>query len=117
MAKQGFKDAHFDDENDIPGGGCSFGTGFTISWQRGPLGKEGSPERLPPNGAFVEDVIDAVIARIEFYQAGKFACAENEEALINLRNAAGVLNSRTKTRKAQGVEGTLETHESPDCLK
>lgn len=106
MAKQGFKDAHWDDENGNPAGGSSFGSGFAISWQNGPLGKEGSPERTGPNGAFVEDVIDAVIARIEYYQFSKFNCEENARALLHLQKAAEALDSRTKRRKDEGTEGT-----------
>lgn len=106
MAKQGFFSEQWTDENGNPAGGVTTGKGFTISWQNGPLGKEGTPERREPNGAFVEDIIDAAIDRIEFYQSSKFACEENHEALINLRNAAAVLDSRTRRREKSGIEGT-----------
>ena len=52
--KQGFKSEHWNDENGSPAGGCSYGTGWVISWQNGPLGR--GNERKEPNGAFVEDV-------------------------------------------------------------
>ena len=110
MAKQGFQDAHWLDPDGNPDGGVSFGTGFTISWQRGPLGKEGTPGRTPPNGAFVEDVIDAAKARIEAYQASKFNCEENARALQHLEAALEALDSRTQRRVADGTEGTHESN-------
>ena len=104
--KQGITQQHFSDALGRPDGGHAFGVGFAIAWQRGPLGRDA--ERKPPNGAFVEDVIDAVIGRLEFYQASKFACSENAEALEALKAAAAWLDSRTKAREARAVEGTHE---------
>ena len=104
--KNGYFQEHWNDENGNPAGGTSSGRGFTISWQNGPLGR--GNERKEPNGAFVEDVIDAVIARIEFYQASGFACQENKDALDSLREAATFLDRRTKAREDRGVEGTHE---------
>ena len=106
MAKQGFFSEQWTDENGNPAGGVTSGKGFTISWQNGPLGKEGAPERREPNGAFVEDVIDAAIDRIQFYQSSKFACPENAEALEHLAEAANVLDRRTTRRQTKGIEGT-----------
>ena len=102
--KQGHTFNNFSDEAGRPAGGHSFGVGFCIAWQRGPLGR--GEERIPPNGAFVEDIIDAVIRRIEFYQASEFACEENERALFHLQGAADALAERTQAREARGVEGT-----------
>lgn len=94
---------HFLDD-DKPNGGQTFGNGFAIAWQRGPLGRgEG---RVEPNGAFVEDVIAAALERLEHYQASRFACAENAEAIDYLKAALAVLGHRTARREAQGVEGT-----------
>ena len=95
------------DEN--PAGGHVTGTGIEITWQNGPLGR--GKKRKKPNGAFVEDVIDAAKQRIDFYQTaqdGKFACKENEEALGHLKQALAVLDLRTKKREAREVEGTHE---------
>jgi hypothetical protein len=106
MMKQGFYDEHWCDSNDNPAGGVSTGTGFTISWQNGPLGRGGN--RRAPNGAFVEDVIQAVRQRIEFYQTardGTFACQENEEAIEALKMAEAVLDKRIRDREARQVEG------------
>ena len=106
MALLGHYFDHWSDDNGNPAGGVSTGRGFTISWQNGPLGKIGTPERREPNGAFVEDVIQAVIERIEFYQASRFTCRENAEALEALYHAAMVLDQRTKSREVRHVEGT-----------
>lgn len=106
MALQGHFEEHWLDDNGNPAGGVSTGRGFTISWQNGPLGKIGTPERHEPNGAFVEDVIQAVIGRIAFYQQSRFACEENADALRALCDAARALNMRTKDREQRVVEGT-----------
>lgn len=102
--KNGITEHHFNDEQGRPEGGHSFGVGFSIAWQRGPLGR--GSERKAPNGAFVEDVLAAVIGRLEFYQRSEFACTENAEALEALMAAAAWLDSRTKAREARAVEGT-----------
>lgn len=102
--KQGHHEEHWSDSSGNPAGGVSSGRGFTISWQNGPLGR--GDARREPNGAFVEDVIAAVIGRIEFYQRSRFACGENEDALASLRRAAVYLDDRTKAREARAVEGT-----------
>ena len=106
MALQGFFEEHWVDSNGNPAGGVSTGRGMTLSWQNGPLGTIGTTGRRDPNGAFVEDVIQAVIGRIEFYQASRFACEENADALIALRIAANRLDDRTKDREARVVERT-----------
>ena len=97
-------EAHISDEQGRPAGGQTTGRGFTIDWQNGPLAVDGV--RREPNGAFVEDVLAAVIGRIEFYQASQFACDENADALHALKAAARRLDDRTKARQARGVEGT-----------
>lgn len=99
----GIESVHWVDAQGNPAGGSTFGNGFAISWQNGPLGR--GAERRKPNGAFVEDVIAAAIHRLEFYQAGKFACTANARALASLQDAAKVLAERTKDREARGVEG------------
>lgn len=103
-----FFEKHYTDADGNPEGGVAFGRGFTISWQRGPLGRVGSPERQEPNGAFVEDVIKAVIGRIQFYQESRFACNENAEARSCLKAALAQLESRTARRVQAAIEGTHE---------
>ena len=95
---------HDVDANGNPAGGQTTGRGFWINWQNGPLAVDGV--RREPTGAFVEDIIRAAFGRIECYQATRFACAENAEALLHLRHAAAALEKRTKNREARGVEGT-----------
>ena len=91
------------EDRPVPAGGVSTGRGFTISWQHGPLGR--GNDRKEPNGAFVEDVIQAVIERIEFYQQ-HFPSQENAEALAGLYRAAERLDDRTRARELRQVEGT-----------
>lgn len=107
----GFKADNKLDGNGNPAGGYVSGTGFTITWQDGPLGRVGTDARMEPNGAFVEDVIDACMQRIRHYQEaqdGRFACPENEQAITFLASALASLDSRTKRRVNAGVEGTHE---------
>lgn len=104
--KQGHFDEHWRDAEGRPAGGVSSGKGFTISWQNGPLGK--GADRREPNGAFVEDVISAAIARIQFYQDSDFTCDENALALHGLKVAAKALDMRTTRRVDENVEGTHE---------
>lgn len=96
------------DENGNPTGGSVRGVGITIDWQNGPLGRDG--ERKEPNGAFVETVIAAAKQRIEYYQDSKFKCDENKAAIEYLDKALESLDSRTKKREAQKVEGTHAVH-------
>lgn len=95
---------HFTDPNGNPAGGSTYGPGFSISWQNGPLGR--GAERQEPNGAFVENIIKAATDRIEFYQGSKFACDHNARALVKLHEALAILNDRTAEREARKVEGT-----------
>ena len=92
------------DEN--PTGGLVTGIGLDIAWQTGPLGREPVSE---PNGAFVDDVIEAARQRLEFYQkaaGGKFACRENALAITKLEEALHWLYARRVEREKRGVQGT-----------
>lgn len=103
----GFNSQNDVDESGNPTGGHVEGTGFVISWQNGPLGR--GAERKEPNGAFVEDVIDAARQRIAFYQqasGGRFACRENAIAITKLEEALMWLDKRTADRERRDVEGT-----------
>ena len=75
-----------------------------IKYQNGPVKEHGV------NGCFVEDVIEAAVQRIEYYQKGNFPCGENRLALHSLREALSHLKQRTKRRESQGVEGTNRPH-------
>lgn len=89
-----------------PAGGKYEATGLSIEWQCGPLGR--GDDRKEPNGAFVENVIDAAIKRLQFYQESKFKCRENAIALTKLEEALMWLEKRTRDREARQVEGTHE---------
>lgn len=102
--KSGIRCDHWDDAAGNPCGGNTFGTGFAIGWQHGPLGR--GTGRTEPNGAFVEDVINAAADRLECYQRGKFASDYNARAIVHLRQAVKILEDRTSDRDARRVEGT-----------
>lgn len=97
---------HWNDSEGNPAGGTTYGCGFAIGWQNGPLGRD--DDRKDPNGAFVEDVIEAAIDRLEYYQRSRFACDYNAQAITRLTEALQVLNSRTADREARKVEGMNE---------
>ena len=97
---------HRSDVNGNPAGGITTGSGFSIKWQNGPLGRDQG--RIKPNGAFVEDIILAAIDRIEYYQSSKFTCRENALAITKLQEALHWLEHRTADRERRGLEGTHE---------
>lgn len=80
---------------------------IAISFQCGPIGEVGV------NGCSIEDVLDVLAERLEGFQRGPFACAENDVALAHLGAARRSLLERTTARQAQGVEGTNAPHQSP----
>ena len=98
------KSVHYTDAG-YPMGGITCGTGFTIGWQHGPLGRDSNRE---PNGATIEAVIEAVIDRLESYQRSKVSNISNELAIKHLREALTDLNYRTADRESRGVEGSNE---------
>ena len=103
------------DENLNPAGGSvtpaynekgESGKGIYIGWQDGPTRLNGEP--VPPNGAFVEDVLEIAQIRLEFYQNSKFKCQENATAIQFIQLAREVLASRVARREADGTFGTHE---------
>lgn len=94
-----------DPDTQAPEGGQTFGPGFVIAWQRGPM-VDAQGNRKTQNGAFVEDIIKAAVDRLEYYQGTKFAGTYNSQALLLLNQALDVLNQRTADRVSRGVEGT-----------
>ena len=94
------------DDDGNPAGGYVSCTGMSIRWQDGPLGR--GEDRIAPNGAFVESVIEAARQRLAFYQKGKFHCIENQSAIQYLNSALECLSDRTQRREAAGIEGTHE---------
>ena len=98
-----FEAKHYTDDNDNPAGGYTTGTDFHIEWQNGPINED-----TPRNGAFVEEVVEAVLDRMRFYQNSKFACRENALVITKLEEAIHWMNHRTAERMRRGVEGTYE---------
>jgi hypothetical protein len=92
------------DEHGNPTGGMVKAVGIDIMWQDGPLGR--GEERKEPNGAFVEGVLESAKQRLEFYQASKYACPENEKAIANIEDALIWLDQRHKKREERQVQGT-----------
>lgn len=103
--RQSVRSHNVSDANGNPTGGSTQGVGIEITWQNGPLAKDSNGIAMQ-NGAFVEGVIQAAIERLEFFQSSKFACAENEKAIIHLHSALQALDSRTERRRVDGTEGT-----------
>lgn len=101
---QGVDEQHRTDGEGNPAGGTTLGRGLEVIWQDGPLAIDGV--RVPPNGAFVEGVIQAALGRLRFYQESKFSCRENALAITKLEEALHWLGHRTAQREARGVEGT-----------
>lgn len=101
-----FTETHFTDSDGNPAGGTTFGQGFSIGWQHGPLGR--GLARKEPNGAFVEDIILAAEGRLDFYQNSRFACEANADAIAHLEQAVELLQARTADRETRKVEGLNE---------
>lgn len=99
-------ETHNSDQDGNPAGGETTGTGIIIQWQDGPL-VVSDGHRAEPNGAFVEDVIQAAIGRLEYYQKSKFHTLHNAVTLGHLRAALEAQHERTRERTDRGVEGTL----------
>ena len=97
---------HRQDAEGNPTGGHTTGLGIDIVWQDGPLGR--GTDRLEPNGAFVEGVIQAALGRLQFYQTTTFKCQENAVAITRLEAALHWLQHRTEGRERRNVEGTHE---------
>ena len=90
-----------------PAGGVTSTSHYLqIRWQSGVVGSCGH------NGVFLEDVVEAAIQRLRFFQGTKFACRENALAITKLEEANMWLEQRTKNRVEQGVEDTYEVHAS-----
>lgn len=57
------------------------------------------------NGITQEALLAIVIDRLRCFQAGEFACRENDMALMHLEEAMHWLQQRTIFRMRRGVEG------------
>lgn len=90
-----------DADGNPAGGWIKFQDGSEVQLQNGLVQEK-------PNGAFVEDFIVAAVARLEFYNKGKFRCRENSLAITKLEEALHWLEHRTRDRQSRGVENTHE---------
>jgi hypothetical protein len=71
-----------------------------IGFQDGPIKEFGV------NGVTHEALLAIVMDRLRSFQAGAFACSDNEMALHHCEQALMFLQKRTRERLARGVEGT-----------
>jgi len=102
--KQEIVETHNVDADGNPAGGATTGMGISITWQNGPLNR--GPNRIEPNGAFVEGVIQAALGRLKWYQTTSFQCRENALTITKLEEALHWCQHRTADREERGVEGT-----------
>jgi hypothetical protein len=72
-----------------------------ILFQNGPIKEAGV------NGITQEALLAIVADRLRSFQAGPYACDDNEQALMAVQSALFHLQKRTKARIARGVEGTM----------
>jgi hypothetical protein len=84
---------------------------ISIVWQDGIVGDDGQ------TGAFVEDVIEAVLQRLRFFQTSKFRCRENAVAITHIEDGLNMLDARTRKRELENVENSYELHSSEEQSK
>ena len=82
------------DDDDIVALAC-------VNFQKGPLKEVGGV-----NGCTEIDLLNIIKDRLESFQAGDYACDENEQALRCLNECIDWQNKRTADREKRGVEGT-----------
>lgn len=71
-----------------------------IAFQNGPIGEVGT------NGITQEALLAVIEDRLEGFQSGPYACEENAQALLKVKEAQQWLHHRTMRRLQRGVEGT-----------
>lgn len=96
------------DADGNPSGGAVAGNGLDVSWQQGPRGQPDTDELLPPNGAFVEDVLWAALQRLEFFNESKYRDRANSIAITHIEQALQALKDRQIERSYRNVEGKHE---------
>lgn len=78
---------------------ASGATTSIIKFQKGPVKEEGL------NGIFIEDLLLIIKDQLEHFQASEFACQENEDTLMHVRNALATTRARQYERSLRGVQG------------
>ena len=79
------------------------GPNWSIKWQNGAMA-------LGRNGAITEEILDALIEHISFFQRGKYACRENALMITKLEEAKHWALHRKQLREAQDVKGREAAH-------
>lgn len=77
-------------------------TGTLLEFQHGPV------QAGVANGLTIEALLAVCEDRLLGFQTGAFACSENSDAIVAIRQAMAALHTRTKARMARGVEGTRQ---------
>jgi hypothetical protein len=83
-----------------PSSGLVLRDATRLVFQNGPIAEVGV------NGVTHEALLAILADRLRGFQSGRYACAENAEALKHIEAAQSVLLNRTRARMARGVEGT-----------
>lgn len=105
--------AALDEADPNAGGACHlYGIQFggpsdvcRIQFQHGARGVEGSRP-----GVFDDDLLAIIEDRLAHFQAGPFACQENQYALESVRIARQALGERVARRVSKGVLGVNANH-------
>lgn len=95
----GFNSRDNASESADPGYKCAFNS-TTVLFQNGPIKEVGV------NGITAEALLAILIDRLECFQSGPFACAENNVALQHGYRMLAALQTRTIERIKRQVEGT-----------
>lgn len=74
--------------------------------------QNGLPKDVGINGCRVTDVIEVAIERLQRYQSGPLACAENDAAIRHMERALEAMHLRNQRRKDQGVFNTMSRHQT-----
>lgn len=98
-AISGFDTSTNPSKRDADGYDSSFSRQVLL-FQNGPIAEVGV------NGITPEVLLAILADRLRGFQAGPYACAENQAALKYVEAAKYSLHSRTKARMDRGVEGT-----------
>lgn len=80
-----------------------------IVFQHGPMQEIndlGNPNGV--NGLTESALLSIVEDRLACFQAGEFACMENQQALLKIQEALMWLHKRTLDRERRGVQGTYQ---------
>lgn len=80
-----------------------FHGGFSFKFQNGAM-------ELGRNGATTEEVLDALIEHINYFQRGIFACRENALIITKLEEAKHWALHHKKLREAQDLKGRRGAH-------